>query len=387
MRENIHSILTCTILIANFFVSLGTSVSEFVRSNHLQAHDGKENCEVWKILTVRFPSHGKHSNFRSGISCLCDWVFTVNAFFGDMNIKPKTIYVTKEFLPRFWKFAISIDSYYVLISAGGDITIPKNTDLRYQPYADFGPNSVAWKAMIDSPRIIHWFIENHDEEHPKVSTLPCGIVNHGPGSNDLGITILLNQYRNLTATGPLQKTIQVLSVDRFRSGQGQWKDRGDAYFGCQKSSFCTTAVKSVTFEPNSNRIAETDAPQEDFVKLVLSSKFVVMAHGGGLDPSPKAWEVLVLGSIPILQRSPLQNGYKKLPVAFVDSIVDFLDPQNEAKSKKQMEQWEQELGPYCVFGSALRNETFYRLTTDYWWSQVTTQIKQFDAGAHWRKAL
>lgn len=366
----------------------GFELRKFLRSTNLKVHDGNDNCTSWKVLSVRFPTRGENKNYRSGISCYCDWVFTSSSFFGNVSKTPKIIFVVKDFLPLFWKFSRSIDSPFVLISAGGDITIPNNTDVRYQPYRNFGARSIAWDAILRNSNLIHWFIENHDVSHSKVSTLPCGVVDHGPGSrnkHDLEMSMLLNEFKSSRIPGPANKSIQVLSADRFRSGQGQWTDRGNVYFACKSSTFCTTGVKNITFVPNSTRIMETELSKDEFIRLVVSSKFVAMVHGGGLDPSPKAWEVMALGAIPILQRSPLENGYKKLPVVFVDSLLDFLHPNNESQSRKLMEEWECEWGPFFVHGSALRNATLHRLTTAFWWDQVVEKYKEFEAGALWRR--
>ena len=40
--------------------------------------------------------------------------------------------------------------------------------------------------------------------------------------------------------------------------------------------------------------------------------------GGGLDPSPKAFEAVLSGSIPIIQHYPGDDAYREFPVVFVD---------------------------------------------------------------------
>ena len=59
--------------------------------------------------------------------------------------------------------------------------------------------------------------------------------------------------------------------------------------------------------------------KELYIKLITSVPFVLCVHGGGLDPSPKAWEAIMLGTIPIIQHSTLDDAYEQLPVVFVRS--------------------------------------------------------------------
>ena len=40
--------------------------------------------------------------------------------------------------------------------------------------------------------------------------------------------------------------------------------------------------------------------RREYLALVASVPFVACVHGGGLDPSPKAWEALLVGTIPII---------------------------------------------------------------------------------------
>ena len=57
--------------------------------------------------------------------------------------------------------------------------------------------------------------------------------------------------------------------------------------------------------------------QRVWVRLATSVPFVLCVHGGGLDPSPKAWEAIMLGTIPIIQHSTLDDAYEQLPVVFI----------------------------------------------------------------------
>jgi hypothetical protein len=76
-----------------------------------------------------------------------------------------------------------------------------------------------------------------------------------------------------------------------------------------------------------------------------------------MDPSPKAWESIMAGSIPIIQHSTLDDAYRHLPVAFVDSWEQLLQPANATAMEALLRGWIEELQPYYVPGSALRKRT------------------------------
>ena len=95
-----------------------------------------------------------------------------------------------------------------------------------------------------------------------------------------------------------------------------------------------------------------------------------MVHGGGLDPCPKLVHSIVMGTIPIIQSNSLDDAYSQLPVVIIPSIQAFLQPNNTAEAQALLEQWGNKYSPFYEPDSALRNETLYKLSEDYWWNQV-----------------
>ena len=63
----------------------------------------------------------------------------------------------------------------------------------------------------------------------------------------------------------------------------------------------------------SHRIYLSVVSRKEYLALVASVPFVACVHGGGLDPSPKAWEALLVGTIPIIGINILQ--YAPLPLS------------------------------------------------------------------------
>ena len=92
------------------------------------------------------------------------------------------------------------------------------------------------KVITTHPMIIHSFIENVDTTHPRVSSLPTGMVRHdymGCLENvevstckktvDTHMAELVGNY---SWSNIYTRPVWVLSMDRVRSGVNQWADRG-----------------------------------------------------------------------------------------------------------------------------------------------------------------
>ena len=101
------------------------------------------------------------------------------------------------------------------------------------------------KIITTHPNILHSFIENVDATHPRVSSLPTGMVRHdymGCGENVVVSnckrtvdTHVAELVRNYTWSDIYSRPVWVLSMDRVRSGLNQWTDRGEV--STEKSMF------------------------------------------------------------------------------------------------------------------------------------------------------
>lgn len=123
----------------------------------------------------------------SGISTNFDWVLMVPCMFGNPLKPPSTIFVHNYMLPHFIESTLNFmdPSYrFVLVSAGTDLTIPRSAgDSRYHLLRGFaqGPDGGAYfQKLVNDPRLIHWFCENHDVNHAKLSTMPTGLTDEEP---------------------------------------------------------------------------------------------------------------------------------------------------------------------------------------------------------------
>lgn len=265
------------------------------------------------------------------------------------------------------------------------MTIPLSSgDKRYTAIRWFGNHGQGWESMIKDPRIVHWYAENHDIEHPKVSTLPTGFTKYDYYEPlPTGVS-----YPNEDSVIDLDKRpLTVLHADRVRDGQGQWELRKQVEDMCNEIDWCIQPVEELEKESKEKQKKEglltepggLEVTHERFIEFLHNSPFIACVHGGGIDPSPKAFEAMYHGTIPIVRKSVLYDSYSKFPVAWVDDWTDLFKA-SEEKRKSMMQAWMKELGPYYVKGSALRKQTLDRMKTAYWLEEGHKRLEKSLSG-------
>eukprot|EP01034_Spumella_vulgaris_P032117 gene32117-39667_t len=177
-----------------------------------------------------------------------------------------------------------------------------------------------YQSILKDERVIHWFAENHDMTHPKISTLPTGIV---PASIDDIIKFLARQNNSKSHMEISKRPLQFVLSDRIRDGT-QWEARSTASKQCD--NMIARNISTCVRPPNHHKYeADTGMPHTEFLSFITKYAFVACVHGGGIDPSPKA---LLVGTIPIIQHSTLDDAYERLPVMFVSEWSEIFDNPN-----------------------------------------------------------
>lgn len=247
-------------------------------------------------------------------------------------------YFVEVFLPN-------IDAPFVLVTGSEDVTIPHQTDCRFQ---QFGASE---SSLIDRitrhPHLTKWFCENLDDaSHPLMSPIPTGMVFKPPLSpKEIDVP---------EVPSPEERPLRVLCAHRVREGP-QWDTRRHVTELAHSdwSEWCT--------------VVEEEVPKAKFLELVRSHTFVLCVEGGGLDPSPKAWQAILNGAIPIIRETPLKDAYKEFPVAFV--------PNWEARSLSlgKLHDWHRNFSRLYQIPSYRKN-VIRKLGMDYWWSKVSDHV-------------
>lgn len=322
-----------------------------VRTHDPQSNqDGGFHIGNWELYASRYWFETRTPNMLcpqlpEGIAAWCDWALLVPCLFGNVTKAPRTIFVHTLMLPHFVESTLNFlpnkSWEFVVISGGHDLTIPQlSLDARYHNLRGFGGNGGGsyFTRLINHPQVVHWFAENRDIYHPKLSALPSGGDSERPDD--------FSSFPPADSLLPLeQRPLMILNSDRIRSGTGQWQKRLEVAQKCRNNTFC--------LQPNKENSGE-GIGLKDFLRHLGSVAFVACVQGGGVDPSPKAWEAIMCGTIPIMEKRMVEDAYERFPVAFVNSWNELLDDPNLGEI---LEYWRDRLAPYYLQGSELRKQT------------------------------
>lgn len=302
----------------------------------------------------------------SGIAQQCDAYVHHEQY---MNVSgavhPQTIFMNAQTEARTIPFFLRtilpcLVKHFVIVIASHDYTFPRGIgDLRHNPCTAL-QSEIA--ALLRHTLLICAFVENLDsgtEYHPKLRPLPLGLLSYSPTCQ----LVAANVQNIISDREFSERPLDVCCVQRMRSGgNGQWLDRDRVTQYISNGSW-----KGIRIESHCG----DEVDPERFVKLVQRSRFCVCVHGGGIDPSPKCWEAILLGCIPIIQHSTLDGAYARLPVAFVDAWTsDCITPQ-------KLQQWLRDLQPYFT-QPAKRSHVLSMMTTDYWMKEVKRPLAKDD---------
>lgn len=281
----------------------------------------------------------------TGIAKRCDWFL-----FRNQLIRKKTVPQTVFIVARFGEYPIycfvkellpTLTEPIVLIIASEDHTFPSGSgDARHKEYTRIQPQI---QTLLTHPMVLRIFVENLDTLHPRLTPIPLGILHYACAVPNFAPAASLDS-----------RPFRVFCCHRVREGP-QWDDRK------RVSEYCTKDWKSFCyFRPTLENFA--------FSQALAASKFCICVHGGGLDPSPRVWEALLAGCIPIVEHSTLDEAYGRFPIAYVDAWTP------DAVTPEKLDNWLTELRPHYE-DPEKRARVMEMLTMDYWWNIITAPLK------------
>jgi hypothetical protein len=209
-----------------------------------------------------------------------------------------SIYICNTAIPNFvFNFLPRLNCKIVLVSGDSDDLI--NTS-----------NNV--KTILNNPLILHWYIQNCCFTHPKVTKMPIGMDYHtianglcdgwGKQKSEMDQEQDLIHLRNTMVPFEKRKILCYANY-HFVLSRG---DRALAYNEIPK--------ELVYYEPAFVQRIVSWNKQLDYA-------FVISPFGCGMD-CHRTWEALLLGCIPIIRHSAIDDLFNDLPVLFVDKWSD-----------------------------------------------------------------
>jgi hypothetical protein len=216
-----------------------------------------------------------------------------------------------------------VNANFVLVTGDSDSSVP----------SEIGPEA---RAVLESPRVVHWYTQNYDGSMPseRISPIPIGIDFHTLSERLLwgeDVSSPLEQEQALVSISrslaPLQARIQRVYLDFG------WQ-LGFSLFHHRRYH----PLKGTSFHENRRQLAKKlgrnelvycqpgPLPRREMWRRRGEYAFVVSPHGMGLD-CLRTWESLALGHIVLVPSSSLDGLYVGLPVVALKSW-DEITPEN-----------------------------------------------------------
>jgi hypothetical protein len=212
----------------------------------------------------------------------------------------KTLRGTSQFIVDFSKMVDRIRNDFVVISHNGDLSSPDGDEWHGNEddfYAEHHSH------LLSHPKLRYWFASNCNwKDYPsakpiKLVCIPMGIENrYNPIGKSPGNYFTLIQKRSQVV--PTKRLLVAFTAHVFKPFRGP-------------------ALAALTAPWISNLRLNRDA----WLKAVQEHVFVACPSGHGYD-THRLWEVLLAGSIPVVETSPLDSMYEHLPVLIVSKWRD-----------------------------------------------------------------
>jgi len=219
--------------------------------------------------------------------------------------------------------------HYLLLGDGIDnFQIPNTPFVLVTHHGDQSmPGSSISKAneILNSPNLVHWFSQNLTKnDNPKLTQIPIGINYH---------SIYLGELPSLTwgegvIETPIEQEKYLESINKkpyyerelkayinFKNQQHPEKRHNEKQTKSDRVLALEQIPKDLTV------IEENTVKRRKTWENMAKYAFAVSPLGNGLD-CHRTWEILALGSIPIVKKSTNDPLYKDLPVLIVNEWSD-----------------------------------------------------------------
>ena len=348
------------------------------------------------------------------------------------------VYVVTADLPDFIRdvfLKLPQSTRIVLVTGSEDIGAPYEIFHPNRPnFFDYKESAlwpkgrlVSMRDFLADPRLGVWFAQNLDLDGcnmytcsslapadnrllAKVLPLPIGLDLHSFGEkktndNDKAAALVcqqleLLQAQRLQAKPFVDRTMAVLAefhcgFDTTRIGLGRKKTRGELcqliathrgqHMNCKArlpadGTACdiATIVTHQDLKSAGERFPHaSDEARAAFWRRLSSYAFALSPAGFGVD-THRTWEILHLGAVPIVLRSPLQALHRQFPVVVVDKWSDVFVPGALERFKKDIQ------ARFPGFASSTANAsdvTWSKLTAKHWVDLVRTEQQRLRQGA------
>jgi mannosyltransferase OCH1-like enzyme len=187
----------------------------------------------------------------------------------------------------------------VLITSDGDRSIPSELE----------PEAV--ERICAHPMITSWYTQNYDDSgvYSKMRPYPIGLDLHTKRLDGLDTPLQILEAMDRQQVNCDEKALKIFSDISVNSN-----DR----FGSQRRNLSQLLR---TCDPDTVCTINTRVSRQEIWRMYAEHEFVVSPPGNGLD-CHRTWEVLAMGSVPIVRSSTLDGLFRDLPVIIVSDWTE-----------------------------------------------------------------
>lgn len=208
---------------------------------------------------------------------------------------------TMKYILDFANIVDKIEENFVVITHNGDLSSPDGDDWHRNDASFYSKHH---SHLLSNPKLLRWFASNCNwKDYPaakpqKVVCIPLGIENRynvvGKSPKDYFTTMKQRSY--------------VVSTKRLLVSF-----TADAFKPARKAALVALTAPWITKKVFSDR--------KLWIQTVQDHVFVACPVGHGWD-THRVWEVLLAGTFPVVETTPLDSMYEHLPVLIVQKWSD-----------------------------------------------------------------
>lgn len=284
-----------------------------------------------------------------------DWVVTENNIRTHIpeNLSPCLIFVKTDYVPEqeIMDMLLSQKDPYVLVTGSSDLS----------PRLCFPKEAT---RLLESHSLRCWFTENNLDPHPKMKSLPVGLTYH-------------NRRLQLYAEGHLHilRTHTRPLALRKKQIYARWRYRDNNICGSEHDQRAQVRP-FIRDHPELFYSVTNEIPQISYFQELQQYQFILCPHGNGLDPSPRAWEAMILKVIPIVKSSRLVDDiYTDLPCLIIRTFEELADWKFLETYRERIEEIEK----------MIQDDFYlYKLSRAWWQYNILIECKQWLSAERFR---
>jgi hypothetical protein len=165
--------------------------------------------------------------------------------------------------------------------------------------------------ILSKNNLIKWFAINSIINHPKIQAIPIGPKYQWTSTDFFGENkIMMNNIYAKYCSTPEQlfqndkENLLYFNYDKKTTTSPYYTQHQNI-----RIHVYNILSNRFTFLPNQ--------PFENYIQTLSTYKFSICPPGNGID-THRAWESLMMGTIPIMMHTPIDNLFDDLPVVFID---------------------------------------------------------------------